>query len=126
MVKQNTHEVKMQTLAMEIYSWCKKKGLWGDNIIYFNGKAWKSDNDWCGVQGKEIAEDLYEFEDRDPSHYFEYANPDTLSMSFEGPLYEALGYWHYNEAEEELQAIFKKYGFYFEYGHAWNLSAYEL
>ena len=127
MVEQNTHEVKMQTLAMEIYSWCKKKGLWGDNIIYFNGKAWKSDNDWCGVKGKEIGEDLYEFEDRNPSHYFEYANPDTLSMSFEGPLYEALnGYWSFINAEEELQAIFGKYGLYWEFGDAWNLSAYEI
>jgi hypothetical protein len=126
-MEQDKHHVKMQTLAMEIYSWCKKRDLWGDNIIYFNGKAWKSDNDWSGVQGKEIAEDLYEFEDRNPCTYFEYGNPDTLSMSFEGSLYEALnGYWYYSKAEEDLQAIFEKYGYYFEYGNAWNLSAYEL
>lgn len=126
-MEQNKHQVKMQTLAMEIYNWCKKRDLWGDNIIYFNGKAWKSDNNWNGVQGKEIGEDLYEFEDRNPLTYFEYANPDTLSMSFEGSLYEALnGYWYYSKAEEELQAIFEKYGLYWEFGHAWNLSAYEL
>lgn len=128
-MEQNKHQVKMQTLAMEIYSWCKKRDLWGDNIIYFNGKAWKSDNNWNGVQGKEIGEDLYEFEDRNPCTYFEYANPDTLSMSFEGSLYDALNAWdlpYYDGTEEELQAIFKKYGLYFEYGHQWNLSAYEL
>ena len=123
----NTHEVKMQTLAMEIYSWCKEKDLWGDNIIYFNGKAWKSDNNWNGVEGKQIGEDLYEFENRNPLHYFEYANPDTISMSFEGSLYEALnGYWGFSKAEEDLQDIFKKYGLYWEFGNAWNLSAYEL
>ena len=123
----NTHQVKMQTLAMEVYSYCKGKNLWADCIIYFNGKAWKSDNDWCGVKGRQICEDLYEFENRNPLDYFEYANPDTVSMSFEGVLYEVLnGYWSFINAEEELQAIFEKYGYYFEYGHAWNFSAYEL
>ena len=128
MVEQNTHEVKMQTLAMEIYSWCKKKGLWGDNIIYFNGKAWSSSKDWNGVEGKQIAEDLYEFEDKNAEDYFEYANPNTLSMSFEGALYEALNAWdlpYYDGTEEELQAIFGNYGLYWEFGNAWNLSAYE-
>ena len=126
-MEQNKHQVKMQTLAMEIYSYCKEKGLWGDNIIYFNNKAWSFDDDWNGDKGKKIGEDLYEYENRNPLDYFEYANPDTLSMSFEGVLYEALnGYWYHSKAEEELQAIFEKYGYYFEYGHAWNLSAYEI
>ena len=28
-----------ESLAKDIYKWCKKKGLWDDNCIYFNGKA---------------------------------------------------------------------------------------
>ena len=28
--------------------------------------------------------------------------------------------------EEELNKIFEKYGYYFEYGNAWNLSAYDI
>ena len=119
----------MQKLAREIYDWCKAKGLWGDNIIYFDGKAWKSNEFWNGERGKEIAEDLYEFADRNAEDYFEYANPDTLSMSFEGSLYDALNAWDlpcYDGVEEELQGIFAKYGLYFEYGNAWNLSAYKI
>ena len=128
-MEQNKHQVKMQTLAMEIYSWCEKRDLWGDNIIYFNGKAWSNQPTWNGVEGKEIGEELYEYDNKNPEDYFEYANPDTLSMSFEGSLYTALNAWdlpYYDGIEEELQAIFGKYGLYFEYGYQWSLSAYEL
>ena len=31
---------KNESLAKDIYEFCKKKGLWGDNCIYFNNKAW--------------------------------------------------------------------------------------
>ena len=51
-------------------------------------------------------------------------------MTFEGPLYEALNYGGYDEnpwqTEEELTAIFRKYGLYYELGNAWNLTAVPL
>lgn len=118
----------MQKLAREIYDWCKSKDLWGDNIIYFNGKAWCPYETWHSEKGKQIAEDLYEYEDRNPLDYFEYANPDTLSMSFEGGLNHVLnGYipgW--TKLEEEFGKLFNKYGLYYELGNAWNLSAYKI
>ena len=115
-------------LAIDIYEWCQKHGLWGDNIIYFDGIAWSNSETWNGEKGKKIAEDLYEYEDRNPSDYFEYANPKTLSMSFEGSLNHVLngytnGGW---KLEEEFSKLFKKYGLYYEFGHSWNLSAYEI
>ena len=115
-------------LAQEIYDWCKEKRLWGDNCIYFNGKAWCNLPEWGGVNGKKLKSDLYEYNDRDPTNYFEYANPHTVSMSFEGALYHVLnGYTPgWAKKEEELQKLFEKYGYYFEYGDAWNLSAYAL
>ena len=117
----------MQKLAKEIYDWCKLNDLWGDNIIYFEGKAWSAHETWHGEKGKQIAEDLYEYEDRNPLDYFEYANPKTLSMSFEGGLNHVLnGYipgW--TKLEEEFGKLFNKYGLYYELGHAWNLSAFK-
>ena len=114
-------------LAIEIYQWCKRKGLWGDNCIYYDGIAWASWPEWKGEIGKKIAEDLYQYENRNPLDYFEYANPDTLSMSFEGPLYAVLNAsvngWV--KLEDQFLKLFKKYGYYYEMGHAWNLSAYE-
>ena len=56
------------------------------------------------------------------------ANTNTLSMSFEGPLYHVLNRYvrGWTKLESELQKLFEKHGYYYEMGHAWNLSAYEL
>lgn len=119
---------KNESLANDIYKWCKKKRLWGDNCIYFDGKAWASWPEWHGENGNKINEDLYEYENKNPKDYFEYANPDTLSMSFEGPLNHVLnGYVHgWVKMENEFSKLFNKYGYYYELGYAWSLSAYEL
>lgn len=119
---------KNESLAYDIYKWCKKRNLWGDNTIYFNGKALSNSPEWKGEYGKQIAEDLYEYENRNPTDYFEYANPYTVSMSFEGQLYNMLNGCvpGWMKVEAELEKLFKKYGYYYSYGHAWNLTAYEL
>lgn len=119
---------KYAKLAKEIYEWCIKNDLWGDNIIYFDGKAWSNSPKWHGEEGKKIAEDLYEYEERNPLYYFQYANPKTLSMSFEGPLNHVLnGYvCGWVKLEEEFLALFEKYDLYYELGNSWNLSAYKI
>lgn len=118
----------MELLAKDIYEWCIKNELWGDNTIYFGGKAWSSSSTWSGVKGKKITEDLYEYEDKNPLDYFEYANPDTLSMSFEGELNYVLNGYTYGwvKLEAEFLALFEKYGYYYEMGYSWSLSAYEI
>lgn len=119
---------KLKELAIDIYEWCKKKGLWGDNCIYFNGIAWASWSEWHGIVGVKIKDDLYEYQDKNPREYFKYANPDTLSMSFEGALNHVLnGYvpgWV--KLESEFNKLFNKYGLYYELGNSWNLSAFEV
>ena len=119
---------KMELLATDIYNWCVKKNLWGDNCIYFNGKAWASWDTWHGVKGKQIAENLYEYMNKNPKDYFEYANPNALSMSFEGPLYHVLNAYvrGWIKLEKEFSDLFKTYDMYYEMGHSWNLSAYEI
>lgn len=58
----------------------------------------------------------------------EYHNPETLTMTFEGPLYHAINYGtgHGYRAWPELDAIFARYGLHLELGHAWSLACYEL
>lgn len=118
-----------ESLARDIYNWCKQHGLWGDNTIYFDGKAWASDRRaWQGQLPNQIDEDLFEYADRDPRNYFEYANPDTVSMSFEGPLWAVLNgdVLGWVELEAEFLALFEKYGMYYELGNSWNLSCYQV
>ena len=115
------------SLAVDIYKWCKTNNLWGDNIIYFDGKAWSSSPEWGNDKGKYLDEDLYEYENKNPKDYFEYANPETLSMSFEGPLNHVLnGYVRgWVKLEHQFSRLFKKYDYYYELGYSWSLSAYE-
>lgn len=127
MIVVTDHQLKMQMIAREIYDWCQKNDVWSDIIMYFNGKAWTNLRDWNTVKGKKIDDELYEYEGKNPKAYFEYANPETFSMSFEGPLYVILnGYSGDWKMQEDFENIFNRYGYYYELGHAWNLAAYEL
>lgn len=119
-------EKQREELATEIFNWLVDNELWVDICIYFNGKRWSTDDnckEFC-YNERRYFEDI-----ADPKDYFEYVNePNILSMSFEGPLYEVLnGYIRgCDKLEEQLRNIFEKYGLYYELGHAWNLSAYEI
>lgn len=121
-------KINHNELAMDIYNFCYDNELWEDIAIYFDGKALASWDTWSGVAGKKITDNLYEYEDKNPLDYFEYANPDTLSMSFEGRLNHALNAYieGWIEIEEAFIDIFNKHGYYYEMGYSWSLSAYEL
>lgn len=111
---------KIEKLKDDIIKLLQKNGMWIDVYIYCNGKCW-------GTSDKEAKHFRYDgepfvFED-DPHRVTEYAG-DILTMTFEGPLYDALNYgtgW-----EDLLQNLFGKYGLYFEFGNAWNLTAVEM
>lgn len=116
-----------EELATEIFNWLNKHEMWVDTQIYFNGKCW-STSDKDGKQFSYNEGKYFEYE-AEPKHYFEYVRePNILSMSFEGELYDVLNGYTYGWArrEEEFRKIFEKYGVYFELGNAWNLSCYEI
>lgn len=121
-------KAQIEKLAKEIRQYLLDREMWSDVRIYFNGKAFATDD----REGNYYYNDpvhLVVLEDEDPRTYTEYAG-DILTMTFEGPLYEALNYGDYGgyqwKTEEELTAIFRKYGLYYELGNAWNLTAYPL
>lgn len=57
--------------------------------------------------------------------YVEYSNPNTLTLTFEGPLYHALNYGT-GKVDEQIDKIAERYGLYWEFGYAYSLSFYEL
>ncbi len=111
--------MKKYEIATKIESWLKKNKLTGMVRIYFNNKC------WCWYDGrKKVIEDIKATE------YFEYGNDDTISMSFEGELYEVLNYHcddkRWERLEDEFTTLLNSYGYYFELGNAWNLSVYKI
>ena len=119
-------KINYMCMAEDIYQWCIRHDAWEDCIIYFNGKAWTTLEKWNGEEGKKIGDSLYEYENRVCTDYFQYGNPDTLSMSFEGTLYHILNsYWEWDALTdwyEDFHALFDRYNGYIEFGHAWNFS----
>jgi len=126
-------ETRFGKLAWDIYRWCVKNDLWGDNIIYFNGHAITNCIQWGSEKANALlcpdpGAMLYYFKDKNPRDYFEYVNPDGLSMSFEGSLNHVLNAYTpgWAKLEEEFRKIFARHGCYYEMGHSWNLTTYDL
>lgn len=105
---------ELDKFAFEIIDFLKQKDMARSTRVYWNGRCYDGDNDSF-------------IENIDPKDYFEFVGP-YLSMSFEGDLYDVINYAYesgYEILEQKFSAIFDKYGFYYELGDAWNLSAYE-
>lgn len=109
-------ETDSAKIAMEIFSFLKKWGLWEDVQIYTGGKCYGADGNGelqikdedcpgkytTGITG--IRDCNGDLEDAD------YSNPERLlDMTFEGPLYQLLNYGEYevciDDTSEEVRRI---------------------
>lgn len=120
----------LDRLRDDLIDYLVRRDLFDDVIIYEGGKRYLSSGYGC-VSGLEPAQHVTRkgtevelwVETARASEYLEFANDDTLSMAFEGPLYDAMNYGN-GAVESDLQRIFERYALYFEMGDAWNLTAY--
>lgn len=91
---------------------CKYK-LFEGTRIYFNNK--------CIDSKKGLLTNI------NPQDYIERADKNTISMSFEGELYDIL---NYNERNEkfliEFDELLKTNGYLYILGESWNLNLYKL
>ena len=115
-----------EALAQDILSLLQKNEMWIDTRIFFNGKAFATDN---GAKEYRYNGEPFVLEPINPVDYFEYAaSPDKhiLSMSFEGPLYEVINYGLDHRFADQFQELFRKHGVYYELGHPWTLTCYDI
>ena len=100
----------------KIVAWCKENDCSGDMSIYYDDKGLRFDSEGkrekmlYGVKG---------------SRYTEYANDETITMTFEGGLYGALNQHYGSALMESFTAMLDTEGVYYELGNAWNLAIYE-
>ena len=113
---------KIEALFKEA-SGAKYGGKLQDTRIYFGGKTWcYMPQGGKGYTGKRTI--LTDINARD---YCEYANEDTITCTFEGQVYECLNYGIDNyRLMNKLNDMLQEYGYYYEMGHAWNFSLYEV
>ncbi|MFW5962130.1 MAG: hypothetical protein ACOCQR_00765 [bacterium] len=109
---------KLEKLAREIAELLSQRGMAYDTAIYYDGKRLQ-----CFTTNEE--DGWVEEEGYKASNYTEYANDETITMTFEGPMYDVLNYHADDEFVEKFDMLIEKYGYMYELGNAWNLSLYE-
>jgi hypothetical protein len=109
------NEMRNLKVAKAIEAFGKSHDLLGDTCIYFNGIRWNYSTCHGGKRKEET--------DMKASDYFDYANDESVCMSFEGGFYDALN-MHYGCATHDafLKILNEKFNAYFELGNAWNLT----
>lgn len=110
---------KLEKMANEIAELITARGMDSDTAIYFDNKRLD-----CFTTNKEKGWKLEEgFKGSD---YTEYANDEGITMTFEGPVYDAMNYNGDPEFVRQFDRLISRYGYYYELGHAWNLSLYKI
>lgn len=118
----------MKKLALNIMTYLHKHEM--DTMVHFyvNQKHLTFNKpDLNGYIAKTLKDGTIYYESINPvdvEKQLEYCNPETLSITFEGPMYHDINYGK----ELSLNYINKqaaKYGLYAEQGYAWSLSLYQ-
>ena len=111
-------------LMIELIEYLQKNELYDMVYIYTNGRMYSSDPNKNAEQKTTRFGPFYDCGEITPST--KYNNPETITVTFEGSLYDAYnGYIHESTVEEDIQKICDKYGLYPEQGYAWDFSLYE-
>lgn len=120
--------INYNDLAMDIYKFCYNREMWEDVAVYFDGKALASWSEWNGESGMMVGDGLYAYANKNVMDYLQYANPDGLSVSFEGNLHDLVNDFgiSYPSTYKSFCKIFEQYGLYFELGSTYYLTTAEL
>jgi hypothetical protein len=122
--QQTAHEKKVEKVALALRKFLEERGLWAGCQMYYNGKK---------IRRQSNTIDAIE-DGANPHDVTEYGNPDTITLIFEeGELYGELNYGTYNpltgkynwKTTDALHTMLEKLGWYYELGHAWNLSLFD-
>lgn len=106
--------MKKVKIAKTIEKFIKKYDINRDVRIYFSNKCW----DYDSYGKKTIINNIK------GSTYFQYANDKTISMSFEGGLYDVINSFYSSTIKDEWNKLDFD-GYYYELGHSWNCSFYK-
>ena len=119
-------QARNKSLMEDIIKYLYEHDLFEDVCIYTNGHLFSCDKKDGAIPCSIAQYTYYDHGEWDVQSQIEYNNPNTVTMTFEGPLYEAYNrYIPYAHAEDDIQQIADKYGLYAEQDYAWSLAFYE-
>lgn len=115
---------KLDILAVRIIMLLQENDLFCDTNLYLNNKKYSS-NKTINAETKEtVFGEYYITNDIDVTQCVEYNNPKTITMTFEGPLYDIMNYSTDSPLIDKLTKLLKSYGLYYEQGYMWSLALY--
>lgn len=127
MKKQMTNKQK-DNLAIELIEMLQKDDLFEEITIYTNNKRYtsesnksSSDNNEQKLNTKYGTYYVTNFENKKVTEIDQYANPLTLTMTFEGALYSLINNCS-RSIENKLDILFAKYNLQYELDFSWSLS----
>ena len=122
-----TKNARMEKLAMELIDLLIEHDMYIDVTIYVNNEMWSATRDRNDIERHTPKQNTFFVTDNvDVSKRIEYANPDTITLTFEGPLYAALNYYDQSHIHDKLDKLFLRYRLYAEQGHAWSMALYPV
>lgn len=109
---------KLENLAYNISLLLTEHGCHGDVAIYFEGKRLTTLD--SSNYGKWVLQDGFKASD-----YTDYANDDTITMTFEGEFYHTMNYGDHPTLLDKFASLLADNGYWYELGNAWNLALYK-
>ena len=121
----------LEKTAFDIMDFLDKQDMWYEVCIYVNNKRFFSAGHGSNIENKTTKAETkkgtpYWIEENiNVKEYLEYSNPNGISLSFEGPLYDKINYDDYDFVQKMTNKFLDKYNMYFDMGNAWNMSAWD-
>lgn len=118
----------MEKLAVQLIRWLIKHDCFSDVCIYTKDTRFSSSRPrTCSeedIEEVKLKNGVYYKSPADVTQIVEYNNPDTLTVTFEGPLYDLIN--HNSYLESGLCSLFLPYGLYYEQGYSWSFALYSI
>lgn len=120
-----------QKLMEDIIDYLEAHELFEDVNIYTNDHRYSSDKP--RIADSSVTElttskgnKYYDYGKWNVASQVEYNNPDSVTMTFEGVLYDVINYDDEETVMTKLEQIGKKYGVHPELGYQWSLAFYNI
>lgn len=127
---QQSHEQAMITLMEEILRILGQHEANEMIHFYVNGRHFSTDDQPTFIEHQiSTAKKTFSYyEDPVPCNVtkqVEFNNPQTITMTFEGPMYHDINYGS-GKILDKINKRATKYGLYAELGYAWSLALYKI
>lgn len=118
----------MTAVALQLIDYFNEKSLWSNVQIYVAGKRYTSEKlNADAIEKTTKNKTKYYCEsDVDTNTYISHADPETINMTFEGPLYDLINYKDFDFIYNLTQKFISKYDLYFELYNTFTIVSYHV